>query len=258
MCNMQELTSSRKKRIRKFVFLGLPGEIRNMIYSLVLTPQNLVTTGPPPEPYSASWCESFGVIGQERIVFGSFGSGMTLEPIGAYGHGHVETQIMRLCSTIHHEAITLFFSTHHVQLYLGLDFGTRRPVFPAGFSSSFVTDLRILFVNHESWPSTTVASGVDLHPILGDLPALSSLRVAIRFYLLLERKMKNSAIVTGLVMQIIDATPKHVKLIWETWAGPHDMACVYSYHGKLMRQPSGYPVDIDNLGDIASKWKRSA
>lgn len=103
--------------MRPFVFLDLPGEIRNMIYALLLEAPNTAEAGPEDEEdfNAAIWLAAGGFANSHRVLLEAHPMPMEIQPVAQFGYGQPERKAMHLCKQISREVAELFFSEHHVR-----------------------------------------------------------------------------------------------------------------------------------------------
>lgn len=141
-----------------------------------------------------------------------------------------------------------------------------RPDIPLLIMPDRITDLRILLIgrcpNFEPGNST----GIDLAPMLKWMDSLQSLRVSIRFYGVMG-DLASSAIIFGIVAQVMDQVPADVDIKWEKWTGadyipewadPSRPADAEHVPLRFILNPfaKDYVTDCEGLDAIAAKWRR--
>ncbi|KIW00964.1 uncharacterized protein PV09_07486 [Verruconis gallopava] len=250
----EHLSIQQKKQIRPFVFLDLPGEIRNMIYAYLLQPKRYLAAGPIPFPSSREWDSNSGAVGSGRVLLQCNPIDNSLVPMRAYGYGYPDLRVMRLSKAVNAEAMQFFHHKHHFEVFVRVGHQSFVPSLSSNFRIDFVRDLRLLFVINECCCSIGFDTSIDLGPLLGLAISLRAIRIAIQLCGQSTIKSTPSAFLIGFVAQIINSVPPKVDILWENWKG----------HGKVGSQAwpdelwhfAPVDVDVSTLEMIAKRWLR--
>lgn len=96
--------------MKAFVFLDLPGEIRNLIYTFLLESPNTAEAGPQEDPFDLpSWRETGGYVSADRVLLEAHPMRMEIEPAANFGYGRPERKAMHLCKQISREVTICSF-----------------------------------------------------------------------------------------------------------------------------------------------------
>lgn len=220
----------------------LPSEVRNMIYCFAIRPD----------------CSATGYVGRGRILLRCDHNSDAIYEENRKGYGAPDFSIMNLSKAIRREAASYFYRKYHIELIVMLDQGVIRPTLTAAFHHRFdvehFEDARILL----SFCGQCLGMGdksIDLSNLTTALPKLKTLRISMRTRGMPKKNMQVSAVVVGLVTQILDSIPADIDIIWEVWTGAE---VIHSCGGwrNLDAEGNSYPtIDIDWLDVLAAKWR---